>query len=198
MTAEEMDEREYQQKMRKLAEAELVKQAAPGGDQQDNAKNETFVNQLLTKILNNLQFSVKNIHVRYEDNMSAPGHRFAAGVTLSELSAISTDENWIPQTIGDAVNTIHKVIFCFKLENTRTFSLLESVSIAGDLGIFIRVLGYRCSDAGGHAGRRIERDFSKAGKYIAHVCERAHSDHCVLYMHRLLRKHIYPQSINIS
>lgn len=107
MTAEEMDEREYQQKMRKLANSELLKSAHH--DLEDTAKNETFANQLMTKILNNLQFRITNIHIRYEDDVSAPGHRFAAGVTLSELSAISTDENWIPQTIGDAVNTIHKV-----------------------------------------------------------------------------------------
>lgn len=107
MTAEEMDEREYQQKMRKLANSELLKSAHH--DLEDTAKNETFANQLMTKILNNLQFRITNIHIRYEDDVSAPGHRFAAGVTLSELSAISTDENWIPKTIGDAVNTIHKV-----------------------------------------------------------------------------------------
>ena len=101
MSVEELNERQYQQKMRKLANSELAKPLT-------DAKNETFAEQLMTKVLNNLQFSVTNIHVRYEDNVSAP-QRFAAGITLSELSAISTDENWIPQTIGDAINTIHKV-----------------------------------------------------------------------------------------
>ena len=101
MSVDELNERQYQQKIRKLANSELAKPLT-------DAKNETFAEQLMTKVLNNLQFSVTNIHVRYEDNVSAP-QRFAAGITLSELSAISTDENWIPQTIGDAINTIHKV-----------------------------------------------------------------------------------------
>ena len=101
MTADELNERQYQLKMRKLTNSELTKPIT-------DAKSETFAEQLMTKVLNNLQFSVTNIHVRYEDNVSAP-QRFAAGITLSELSAISTDENWIPQTIGDAIKTIHKV-----------------------------------------------------------------------------------------
>jgi hypothetical protein len=32
----------------------------------------------MAKILNNLQVTVKNIHVRYEDNMSVPGVRVVA------------------------------------------------------------------------------------------------------------------------
>ena len=28
---------------------------------------------LITKVINNLQITIKNIHVRYEDNVSVPG-----------------------------------------------------------------------------------------------------------------------------
>ena len=28
---------------------------------------------LITKVINNLQITIKNIHVRYEDNISVPG-----------------------------------------------------------------------------------------------------------------------------
>ncbi|KAI8093752.1 uncharacterized protein BX664DRAFT_113663 [Halteromyces radiatus] len=110
MTAEEIESRQYEAKMRKLADAELV-QSSISSEQQEqmDVKNDTFVNQLVAKIMNNLQLSVTNIHVRYEDNMSVPGHRFATGITLSELSAITTDENWMPKTIEDLVNVIHKL-----------------------------------------------------------------------------------------
>ncbi|KAI8878766.1 hypothetical protein K501DRAFT_124944, partial [Backusella circina FSU 941] len=118
MTAEELEEREYQNKMRKLKNAEMVLDTTEH-DATEDAKNETFANQLMTKILNNLQFSITNIHVRYEDDISTD-HRFAAGITLNELSAITTDENWIPKTIGEAVNTIHKL------------ATLESLSIYWD------------------------------------------------------------------
>ncbi|KAI7863658.1 hypothetical protein BDF14DRAFT_1733660 [Spinellus fusiger] len=108
MTAEEIETRHYEAKMRQLADAELVRPAEISNATEET-KNDTFANQLMQKILNNLQFSITNIHIRYEDAVSVPGHRFAAGITLNELSAISTDDQWIPQTIGEAVNTIHKL-----------------------------------------------------------------------------------------
>ncbi|OAD68026.1 hypothetical protein PHYBLDRAFT_57710 [Phycomyces blakesleeanus NRRL 1555(-)] len=126
MTADEIKARQHEAKMRKLADAEMIHQPVEHTNAAEDAKNETFANQLMQKILNNLQFSITNIHIRYEDEVSAPGHRFAAGITLNELSAISTDENWIPQTIGDAVNTIHKLATLESLSvywNTDTYSL---------------------------------------------------------------------------
>ncbi|CEG72298.1 hypothetical protein RMATCC62417_07879 [Rhizopus microsporus] len=121
MTTEELAEREHEAKMRKLENAELMMQHIED-DAIENAKNDTFANQLITRILNNLQFSIKNIHIRYEDNVSTQ-HRFAAGITLNELSAITTDENWTPNTIGEAVNTIFKL------------ATLESLSIYWDTNI---------------------------------------------------------------
>lgn len=107
MTAEELAQRDQDNKMRRLENSELMVDPTEH-DASEGAKNETFANQLMTKILNNLQFSITNIHIRYEDDVSTD-HRFAAGITLSELSAITTDENWIANTISEAVNTIHKV-----------------------------------------------------------------------------------------
>ncbi|KAL9537779.1 hypothetical protein MBANPS3_011470 [Mucor bainieri] len=118
MTAEELAQRDQDAKMRKLENAELMVDANEH-DAAEDAKNNTFANQLLTKILNNLQFSITNIHIRYEDDISTD-HRFAAGVTLSELSAITTDENWIANTISETVNTIHKL------------ATLESLSVYWD------------------------------------------------------------------
>lgn len=118
MTAEELMQREQEAKMRKLENSELMLDPNEH-DAAEDAKNDTFANQLLTKILNNLQFSITNIHIRYEDDIST-NHRFAAGITLSELSAITTDENWIANTISETVNTIHKV------STTRSKRILDS------------------------------------------------------------------------
>lgn len=41
----------------------------------DSQQSEGLIASLITKIVNNLQVSVKNIHVRYEDKMSVPGVR---------------------------------------------------------------------------------------------------------------------------
>ena len=45
---------------------------------------------LLAKVLNNLQVSVTNIHLRYEDRTQSTAP-FAIGVTLAELAAFTTD-----------------------------------------------------------------------------------------------------------
>ena len=46
--------------------------------------------------MGNLQLSITNVHVRFEGELPAAGSasgaaRFAAGITLQELSAITTD-----------------------------------------------------------------------------------------------------------
>jgi vacuolar protein sorting-associated protein 13A/C len=114
MTDEERNRRSQQLKKDKLANAELLsdptKNAPPSTvDSQEEAKNDTFINQLTTKIIDNLQFSMKNIHIRYEDEGADQLQPFAAGVTLGELSAISTNSQWVPTFISEATNTIHKV-----------------------------------------------------------------------------------------
>lgn len=136
MTTEELAEREHEAKMRKLENAELMMQHIEDNTI-ENAKNDTFANQLITRILNNLQFSIKNIHIRYEDNVSTQ-HRFAAGITLNELSAITTDENWTPNTIGEAVNTIFKVIDMLTLMQHLIWSC-----IACNTRIALYLLGYK-------------------------------------------------------
>ncbi|CAG8609296.1 9150_t:CDS:10, partial [Funneliformis caledonium] len=105
----EEDERRAQQlKQEKLANAELLHtQPDPTEDDQ---KNQSFVNQLVTKIVDNLQISINNIHIRYEDKLSDPGHPFSVGLTLSEFSAVSTDSNWKPTFIEGETSSIHKLI----------------------------------------------------------------------------------------
>ncbi|ROW06980.1 hypothetical protein VMCG_04047 [Cytospora schulzeri] len=78
-------------------------------EDEEQKKSQSFTESLVTKIVDNLQVTVKNIHVRYEDSISAPGHPFALGVTLEEFSAISTDGNWKPTFIQDSSTTTHKM-----------------------------------------------------------------------------------------
>jgi vacuolar protein sorting-associated protein 13A/C len=116
---EEEKRRAQQRKEERLANAELidnsnaVQRKKPAEENsataQEDAKNNSFVNQLVTKIIDNVQISLKNVHVRYEDNVSNPEHPFAAGVTLSEISALSTSGDWEPTFISALTNTTHKV-----------------------------------------------------------------------------------------
>jgi len=108
--AEEEDKRAHAVKMEKLDSAELLKERnTEGMSQEEQQKQQSFTAALTTTIIDNVQIQVKNVHIRYEDDLSDPGHPFAAGLTLQELSAISTDENWKPTWVAGSSNTTHKL-----------------------------------------------------------------------------------------
>lgn len=41
--------------------------------QEETAQTQGLLQSLITKVINNVQVTVKNIHIRYEDNLSVPG-----------------------------------------------------------------------------------------------------------------------------
>lgn len=108
--AEEEDRRAHAVKMEKLDSAELLKERnTEGMSAEEQQKNQSFTASLVTAIVDNVQVTVKNIHIRYEDSISDPGHPFALGVTLADFSAISTDENWKPTFIQGNSTSTHKL-----------------------------------------------------------------------------------------
>lgn len=107
---EEEERRRQAVKIEKLDSAELLKERNQEGlSQEEQQKNQSFTDSLVTKIVDNLQITVKNIHIRYEDSISTPGHPFALGLTLEEFSAISTDGEWKPTYIQDTMGPTHKL-----------------------------------------------------------------------------------------
>ncbi|KAG0050250.1 hypothetical protein BGZ83_004992 [Gryganskiella cystojenkinii] len=112
----------------RLANAELLSTKPTTGMDDEEKKNATFLNQLITKVVDNLQVSINNIHVRYEDKLSDPQHPFSAGLTLSQLSAVSTDGEWVPTFIHDEANTIHKLA---TLDSLAMYWNTDSRSLAG-------------------------------------------------------------------
>jgi vacuolar protein sorting-associated protein 13A/C len=107
---EEEERRKQAVKIEKLDSAEILKDRNQDGlSQEEQKKSQSFTESLVTKIVDNLQITVKNIHVRYEDSISAPGHPFALGLTLQEFSAVSTDGEWKPTYIQDTVGPTHKL-----------------------------------------------------------------------------------------
>ena len=107
---EEEDRRKQRIKIEKLDSAELLKERNQEGlSQEEQKKNQSFTQSLITKIMDNLQIGIKNIHVRYEDSISAPGHPFAMGLTLEEFSALSCDGDWKPTFIQTSSTVTHKL-----------------------------------------------------------------------------------------
>jgi vacuolar protein sorting-associated protein 13A/C len=107
---EEEERRRVAVKLEKIDSAELLKERNEEGlSQEEQKKSQSFTESLVSTIVNNLQITVKNIHVRYEDSISTPGHPFALGVTLEEFSAVSTDGEWKPTYIQNSVGVAHKL-----------------------------------------------------------------------------------------
>lgn len=108
--AEEEERRAHAVKMEKLDSAELLKERnTEGMSAEEQQKNQSFTASLVTAIVDNVQVTVKNIHVRYEDSIADPGHPFALGLTLADFSAISTDGNWKPTFIQGTASSTHKL-----------------------------------------------------------------------------------------
>lgn len=54
----------------------------------------SYGTSLVTNIVENLELKIKNVHIRYEDTVTVPDHRFTCGITIESLSARSCDANW--------------------------------------------------------------------------------------------------------
>ena len=54
-----------------------------------------MTSSLVTKIVDNLQISLKNLHLRVEhEDTIEPDNSFSLGITLQELDLYTTDSNW--------------------------------------------------------------------------------------------------------
>jgi vacuolar protein sorting-associated protein 13A/C len=108
--AVEEEKRAVAVKLEKLESAELLKERnTEGMSKEEQQKNQSFTQSFVTAIVDNLQVSIKNVHVRYEDSIATPGHPFAVGLTLKEMSAVSTDGDWRPTFIQSTSGTTHKL-----------------------------------------------------------------------------------------
>ncbi|KAF9652010.1 vacuolar protein sorting-associated protein 13 [Thelephora ganbajun] len=116
-------------KMERLENAELLHmRSQPEAATEDSQKSQGLIASLITKIVNNLQVTIKNVHIRYEDKLSVPGHPFAAGITLAGFTAISTDENWKPAFIDSTAGAVHKLA---SLQSLAVYFDTDSASMAG-------------------------------------------------------------------
>lgn len=109
---DEENEREQLLKREKLNNWEAVEQATVQNQNlaNDLESNESFTESLVTKIIDNLQVTIKNIHVRYEDDSVLTENPYALGFTLAELSAVSTDLTWTPSFITITQALTHKLL----------------------------------------------------------------------------------------
>ncbi|KAH9321017.1 hypothetical protein KI387_015656, partial [Taxus chinensis] len=73
--------------------------------------NTSWLGSLINTIIGNIKLAITNIHVRYEDTESNPGHPFAAGMTLEKLASVTVDDNGKETFItGGALDHIQKSV----------------------------------------------------------------------------------------
>ncbi|XP_030269125.1 vacuolar protein sorting-associated protein 13C [Sparus aurata] len=72
-------------------------------------KKDTFMEKLATQVIKNLQVKISSIHLRYEDDLSDTQRPLSIGLTLSELSLQTADENWKSCILNEAAKIIYKL-----------------------------------------------------------------------------------------
>lgn len=99
-----------QEKLRNAESLDLAAQTSKNAAQgQSEEERQTWLGAFTSKLVDNVQIKLKNVHLRYEDDLSTPNHPFAAGVTLSSFKAVSTDENWVEAFIQSGLEGVRKL-----------------------------------------------------------------------------------------
>lgn len=104
----------------KQVDASILQQIKSGGDA---AKTASYLQQLVTHIVDNLEVRLSNIHIRYEDSYSDPGRVFCCGVTLDEVILTTTDNTW-------------NVKFVKRENDTEGFSSIHKLGSIQNCGIY--------------------------------------------------------------
>jgi vacuolar protein sorting-associated protein 13A/C len=52
---------------------------------ESDKNNDTFAARMQLQVIRNLELSIQNIHIVYEDRSTKPSHPFALGITLSYI-----------------------------------------------------------------------------------------------------------------
>ncbi|KAF8078623.1 vacuolar protein sorting-associated protein 13, partial [Lyophyllum atratum] len=125
---EEEKKRAQAAKAERLENAELLHMRGQAETSGESVQTQGLWESLIAKVINNLQITVKNIHIRYEDNLSVPGHPFAAGITLAGFTAASVNEEWVPAFIESTAGAIHKLA---NLQSLALYFDTDSPSMAG-------------------------------------------------------------------
>lgn len=106
--AEKEEKSRQQAKQSDLKRIEEAKKKA--ATQGKPKADDSFAEKLTTQIIKNVQVKITNIHIRYEDKVTNPGNPFAFGVSLSNLSVETSNEDWKVGVITDAISKIYKVL----------------------------------------------------------------------------------------
>ncbi|CAF4513265.1 unnamed protein product [Rotaria sp. Silwood2] len=105
---------EKEQHEAKMKEVHQIEELRKEQEAQKNAKssdknNDTFIERMKLQVIRNLQLSIRNIHVVYEDKSAKPDRPFAFGFTLNYITLHTTTPTWQPTLLKEDTPVIHKL-----------------------------------------------------------------------------------------
>ncbi|CAF1542330.1 unnamed protein product [Adineta steineri] len=92
-------------KVEKLRKEKEVEKNAKGNDK----NNDTLLERMQLQIIRNLELSIRNIHIVYEDKSTKPNHPFSFGITLNYISLHTTTPDWKSAILKEDTSLIHKL-----------------------------------------------------------------------------------------
>ncbi|CAF3380389.1 unnamed protein product [Rotaria sp. Silwood1] len=109
--AQKDEKEQHEAKMKEVRQVEeLRKQKEAEKNAKENDKtNDTFVERMQLQIIRNLELSIRNIHIVYEDKSTKPDHPFALGITLNYITLHTTTSDWEPTILKEDTPLIHKL-----------------------------------------------------------------------------------------
>ncbi|CAF0945953.1 unnamed protein product [Adineta ricciae] len=105
---------EKEQHEAKMKEVHLVEQLRKDKEAEKNSdapatNNDTYMERIQLQIIRNLELSIQNIHIVYEDRSTKPSHPFAVGITLDYIKLHTTTPDWQQAILKEDTPLIHKL-----------------------------------------------------------------------------------------
>ncbi|XP_063901718.1 uncharacterized protein LOC135121330 [Zophobas morio] len=123
-------EQEFRKKQKLLADFEQKKEnlrKEKEAQPTDNDRDQPGGISLISKIINNIQVQICNVHIRYEDCSSLSEECVSAGITLENLSLRTTDSNWQEKFIDSIPAITYKLL---TLDNFSLYMNNKALSVS--------------------------------------------------------------------
>lgn len=91
----------------KVARLQAVEELLFGND--DEGGEDGYVGRLATKIIDNIQVTIEDVHICYED-FSPPQRQTSFGIALKRLKAETTDDKWKPVFLQESGKKGYKLV----------------------------------------------------------------------------------------
>ncbi|EPX72913.1 vacuolar protein sorting-associated protein 13b [Schizosaccharomyces octosporus yFS286] len=128
-----------QQLEAKRREMELWEAAQVGtAEANDDPNAQTFTESLVTRMIDNIQINIQDIHIRFEHSNENHDSGYSFGLLLSEFSISSCNDMWKPMFIETESKTIHKLCSLKKLAvySDETSECISSNDLNDMIGLF--------------------------------------------------------------